>query len=399
MRMRTWTSGLVVAILAAGLAAPRAGAAKDIVETAVGAGSFKTLAAALQAGGLVEALQGKGPFTVFAPTDEAFAKLPAGTVESLLKPENKDRLVAILTYHVVPGAVKAADVVKLNAADTLNGQRVAIAVQKGSVSVDEAKVVKTDIECDNGVIHVIDSVILPSEADIPTTAVEAGKFETLVAALKAANLVETLAGKGPFTVFAPTDEAFAKLPAGTVDSLLKEENRDQLTAILTYHVVPGRVYSDAALGAGEAKTLQGGKVKITANQQGAMVNEAKLLATDIDASNGVIHVIDAVLLPPAEDAAAVTPRQRMKEAVAEGSRQYNQGHASACAQTYTHAMQEILGQENHGLNAHAVKAMTSALHRAQHTHCADSKAWILRRGMEAAYRSMSEDLADTPTAG
>ena len=134
---------------------------KDIVDTAVAAGSFKTLAAALQAAGLVETLKGKGPFTVFAPTDEAFAKLPKGTVEELLKPENKAKLTAILTYHVVPGAVTAAQVTKLRDAKTVNGQSVKISATGGAVMIDGARVVKTDIRASNGVIHVIDSVILP----------------------------------------------------------------------------------------------------------------------------------------------------------------------------------------------------------------------------------------------
>jgi uncharacterized surface protein with fasciclin (FAS1) repeats len=132
----------------------------DIVATAVGAGQFSTLVAAVQAAGLVETLQGKGPFTVFAPTDEAFGKLPAGTVETLLKPENKDKLAAVLTYHVVAGKVMAADVVKLTEAPTVQGQKVAISTE-GGVKVDQANVIKTDIVCDNGVIHVIDAVILP----------------------------------------------------------------------------------------------------------------------------------------------------------------------------------------------------------------------------------------------
>ena len=134
---------------------------KDIVDTAVAAGSFKTLVAAVQAAGLVETLKGDGPFTVFAPTDEAFAKLPAGTVESLLKPENKDKLVAVLTYHVVPGKVKEADVVKLTEAKTVQGSIVKIKAGNTGVMVDNAQVVKTDIETSNGVIHVIDAVILP----------------------------------------------------------------------------------------------------------------------------------------------------------------------------------------------------------------------------------------------
>ena len=133
----------------------------DIVDTAVNAGSFTKLAAALQAAGLVETLKGEGPFTVFAPTDEAFAKLPAGTVENLLKPESKDKLIEILTYHVVPGKVLAADVVKLDSAKTVQGSDVEIKVDGGKVMVDGANVVKTDIDCKNGVIHVIDAVILP----------------------------------------------------------------------------------------------------------------------------------------------------------------------------------------------------------------------------------------------
>jgi uncharacterized surface protein with fasciclin (FAS1) repeats len=134
---------------------------KDIVDTAVGAGNFKTLAAALQAAGLVETLKGDGPFTVFAPTDEAFAKLPAGTVENLLKPENREKLKAVLTYHVVPGKVTAAQVTKLKSAKTVQGSDVRISASAGKVKVDDATVVKADVMASNGVIHVIDTVILP----------------------------------------------------------------------------------------------------------------------------------------------------------------------------------------------------------------------------------------------
>ena len=134
---------------------------KDIVDTAVAAGKFKTLAAALQAAGLVDTLKGKGPFTVFAPTDDAFAKLPAGTVESLLKPENKEKLIAVLTYHVVAGKVTSAEVVKLTSAKTVQGSEVKISVMDGKVHVDDATVISADVAAGNGVIHVIDSVLMP----------------------------------------------------------------------------------------------------------------------------------------------------------------------------------------------------------------------------------------------
>ena len=136
-------------------------ASKDIVDTAVSAGSFKTLAVALEAAGLVETLKGKGPFTVFAPTDDAFAKLPEGTLKSLLKPENKQKLTSILTYHVVAGNVKAADVIKLSSAKTLNGQSATIKTIGGKVLINGATVVKADIAATNGTIHVIDTVLMP----------------------------------------------------------------------------------------------------------------------------------------------------------------------------------------------------------------------------------------------
>jgi len=272
-------------------------AQSDIVDTAVRAGSFKTLVAAVQAAGLVDTLKGAGPFTVFAPTDAAFAKLPKGTVESLLKPENKAKLQAVLTYHVVAGNVKAADVVKLSSATTVQGQQVNIAVKNGKVSIDNANVVKTDIETSNGVIHVIDSVLIPSDKDIVDTAVGAGSFKTLVAAVQAAGLVDTLKGEGPFTVFAPTDEAFEKLPEGTVAHLLKPENKDQLVAILTYHVVAGKVMASDVVKISSAKTVNGKSATVKVSDSGVMIDGANVVATDIETSNGVIHVIDSVILP------------------------------------------------------------------------------------------------------
>jgi uncharacterized surface protein with fasciclin (FAS1) repeats len=272
---------------------------KNIVETAVAAGSFKTLVAAVQAAGLAETLSG-GNFTVFAPTDEAFAKLPAGTLEMLLKPENKAKLASILTYHVVPGTVKAADVVKLTNAGTVQGQRVDILAKDGTVTVDGAKVVKTDIACSNGVIHVIDTVILPVDKNIVEVAASNGSINTLVAAVKAAGLVETLSGKGPFTVLAPTDAAFAKLPAGTLENLLKPENKKQLVEILTYHVVPGvAAYGDQVAKMTEVSTVFGSPVKVSVKGGKVMLGNATVTTADVETSNGVIHVIDTVLLPAA----------------------------------------------------------------------------------------------------
>jgi transforming growth factor-beta-induced protein len=269
----------------------------DIVDTAVQAGQFKTLVAAVQAAGLADVLKGEGPFTVFAPTDEAFAKLPKGTLQHLLKPENKDALKAILTYHVTPGKLAASDVMRSTGAITVNGQWLEFSAAHDTVTVDEAKVVKAGIACSNGIIHVIDRVVLPEEQNIVQVASKAESFNTLLTAATKAGLAEALQSDGPFTVFAPTDEAFAKLPSGTVDGLLKPENKQTLAKILKYHVVSGRVYSPSAMSAEKADTLAGQDVRFSRKQGDLYIDEARIVATDIDAANGVIHVIDTVIIP------------------------------------------------------------------------------------------------------
>jgi len=274
--------------------------AQDIVDVAAGAGSFDTLVAAVQAAGLEGALRGDGPFTVFAPTDDAFAALPEGTLDFLLA--NPDALERVLLYHVVAGEVLAADVVNLTSAETLLGENVSISVN-GGVMVNDANVVQTDIMASNGVIHVIDSVLIPpepqEELDIVDTAVAAGAFDTLVAAVQAAGLEDALRGEGPFTVFAPTDDAFAALPDGTLDALLA--NPDELRRVLLYHVVAGEALAADVVNLTSAETLLGESVAITVENGSVMVNDANVVQTDVLAANGVIHVIDSVLIPPAQE--------------------------------------------------------------------------------------------------
>ena len=287
---RTLTGVALLAALAAPAFAQEKCDTKNIVQTAIAAGQFKTLVKAVEAAGLAETLSGTGPLTVFAPTDEAFAKLPDGALESLLK--NPEALKSVLLYHVVAGKVMAADVVKLKTAKTALGQSVQIDASK-DVRVENANVVKTDIAASNGVIHVIDAVIMPKN-DIIEAARAAGAFKTLLTAIEAAGLTDTLRGEGPFTVFAPTDEAFAKLPKDTLDALLKDKAK--LTSILTYHVVAGRVMAADVVKLTEAKTVQGQSVKVAA-AGGVTVDNAKVVKTDVPATNGVIHVIDAVIMP------------------------------------------------------------------------------------------------------
>ena len=289
-----------------------------IVDVAVAAGTFDTLVAAVSAAGLAETLSGEGPFTVFAPTDDAFAALPAGLVDALLLPENKDALVAVLTYHVLGAEVPSSDVAT-GSVETLQGEEIELVASDDGVTVNGANVIAVDVEASNGVIHVIDSVLVPPSIDatallvadameseamevgtIVDVAVEAGSFNTLVAAVTAADLAETLSGEGPFTVFAPTDDAFAALPAGLVDALLLPENKDALVAVLTYHVLGAEVPS-SDVATGSVETLQGEEIELVASDDGVTVNGANVIAVDVEASNGVIHVIDAVLVPPSID--------------------------------------------------------------------------------------------------
>jgi len=301
----------------------------DIVDTAVAAGSFTTLVAAVDAAGLVETLKGDGPFTVFAPTDDAFAALPEGTVESLLE-DPEGTLTDILLYHVVAGNVMAADVVGMDGADveTVGGGTFTVVLEGDAVTLHDGTgnavtVVATDIEASNGVIHVIDAILMPSAGDEAmeeghsdmsdgeemsddegmSEAVAAGSFTTLVAAVDAAGLVETLKGDGPFTVFAPTDDAFAALPEGTVESLL-EDPEGALTDILLYHVVAGNVMAADVVGmdGADVETVGGGTFTVMLDGDAVMLNDGSgnavtVVATDIETSNGVIHVIDAVLIP------------------------------------------------------------------------------------------------------
>jgi len=286
-------------------------ATADIVDTAIAAGSFDTLVAAVQAAGLEATLRGPGPFTVFAPTDAAFAALPAGTIDALLA-DPSGALTDILLYHVVAGSVPAADVVGLTSAVTVGGETINIEVVGGGVVLNgTVNVTTTDVVATNGIIHVIDAVLMPpadeamdESMDIVDTAIAAGGFDTLIAAVQAADLEATLRGAGPFTVFAPTDAAFAALPAGTIQALLADPS-GTLTDILLYHVVAGAVPAADVVGLSSATTVGGDAISIAIVDGQVVLNgNVTVVATDVMASNGIIHVIDGVLMPPA---AAASP--------------------------------------------------------------------------------------------
>ena len=277
-----------------------------IPEVADEAGIFTTLLAAVGKAGLVDTLNSEGPFTVFAPTDDAFAKLldklgvsPGDLLES---PDLKD----ILLYHVIVG--EALDSGKVLAADTLtmaNGDTTMISLRNGKPFINDSEIVLPDVAASNGVIHVIDTVLLPPADElgtIPEVADEAGIFTTLLAAVGKAGLADTLNSEGPFTVFAPTDDAFAKLlnDLGVRPGDLLES--PDLKDILLYHVVVGEALDSADVLAVETLTMANGDDTAISLRDGKpFINDSEIVLPDVAASNGVIHVIDTVLIPPADD--------------------------------------------------------------------------------------------------
>ena len=323
-------------------------AERNIVENAVNSADHTTLVAAVQAAGLVDTLQTEGPFTVFAPVNAAFAALPDGTVETLLMPENIDALTEVLTCHVL-GANATSDIIGgmiaegdgVHTVETLGGCMLEVRAANGMITLTDetggtATVTIADVLQSNGVIHVIDAVLLPgadaaametgmapgdnpmvggapmlAERNIVENAVNSADHTTLVAAVQAAGLVETLQGEGPFTVFAPTNAAFDALPDGTVETLLMEENRETLTKVLTSHVVAGNVTASelatraraASDGFYHFNALSGAALSAQVRPSGDVFifdesgNAYLVSIADVMQSNGVIHVVDGVLLP------------------------------------------------------------------------------------------------------
>ncbi|MBE2236881.1 MAG: fasciclin domain-containing protein [Caldilineaceae bacterium] len=308
-----------------------------IVDAAAASGQFPTLVAALQAAGLSDVLAGDGPFTVFAPSEEAFAALPAGELAALL--DDPAMLANVLKYHVVAGTLKAADIVNGMNAATLEGKPLTFAIN-GGVTVNGAHILTSDVPVRNGVIHVIDQVLLPPAVDekvesaaIAATAIPApsptgetiaalagqlGDFSTLLKAAEAAGLTDDLAAMGPLTIFAPTDAAFAKLPAGALDALLADEAA--LQNVLLYHVLLNRYTADELAAAGIETAAQGNLLVFTTLDGQVRVNGVPISQADVEASNGIVHVIDAVLIPPqrpnGEAASATAPASATEAAVA-----------------------------------------------------------------------------------
>lgn len=266
-----------------------------IVDVAEGAGSFSTLLTAVRAAGLEETLRTAQALTVFAPTDEAFAALPEGALDALL--QNPEQLKNVLLYHVVDGNVPSSVAVTLSEASMLNGGKTSIKYDGMTLFINDAKVVTADVGASNGIIHVIDKVLLPPAPmkDLISTAEAAGQFTTLLTAVRAAGLEDTLRQAKDVTLFAPSDSAFAKIPADTLNALLAD--KEALKNVLLYHVVGARVTAATAATLSEATMLNGDKIRISRCGKGLKINDSNVIAADVEGGNGLIHVLDAVLIP------------------------------------------------------------------------------------------------------
>lgn len=301
--LKTFFTSIIGSVLGLSLVAAPVYAADDSIYQ-IASDNLTTLPAALDAadlGGLFNNAEA-GPYTVFAPIDSAFAALDPDTLSNLLLPENVSALTDILTYHVVEGEVLSTDLSDGMVVPTLNGASITITIDGGVVMINNATVVTADIQASNGVIHLIDTVLIPATNEPeegPQTIAEiaAGNpdFSSLVGALSSQGLVETFAGDGSFTVFAPTNDAFAKLPKYVQRAL--ERNPELLKDILLYHAIEGEVLSTDLDKFQRVTTLSGDSLVIRNMKNSVTVDHSTVIAADIQASNGVIHVIDEVLIP------------------------------------------------------------------------------------------------------
>ncbi len=272
---------------------------QTVVEIIVNSEAHDTLESAVIAAGLADDLSGDGPFTVFAPTDDAFAMLPDGVLESLLMEENRDDLVSILSYHVVPASGPSSGLTDGMFLPTLvEGDSLYIRTVGGNVTVNGVMVTMADIVASNGIVHVIDAVLMQPAETVVAVVVNSADHTTLETAVVAAGLVDALSGAGPFTLFAPTDAAFDAVDAATLNALLADPMGD-LTTVLQYHVVPGSFYSADLTDGMMLTTLQGEMLEVTIVNDTVKVDGVTIMMADILADNGVVHSIGGVLLPEA----------------------------------------------------------------------------------------------------
>ena len=257
--------------------------------------TLKSLVAAIRAADLDETLDFQGPFVLLAPTDQAFSRMTTESLDDLLRPVNKTKLRSILRYHIVPGKFTIDDIAGKKFLTTANGQRLRISNPKGSMSVNDIKIHQDEIGCDNGLILLVDDVLIPNETDI-LKVLDSRGFKIFLECVRDAGLDDVLSLDVPFTVFAPTDLAFKKLPPGMLERLRKPENRSELRALLQRHIVQSRVFVPEGAAAETVQNLNHTRLRLSIRSGVLFVDDAAVTNPDIEASNGVLQGIDTLLL-------------------------------------------------------------------------------------------------------
>ncbi len=333
--------------------------------------------------------------TILAPIDAAFAKIPAATLEHLLRPENREMLRAVLNYHIITPSLTSRDLFSRRTVETLNGQRLKIDDAGALSTINGSGLIAVNVRFNGGIIHVIDEVLMPQLFSIAEIGPESDQLSTLTTAVIAASLGDQLgAENGPWTVFAPVNSAFSDLPDGVLDGLLRAENRARLTDILGLHIVPGRLYSSDLLATKSVQTLFGETVKFAIKDGTLSVGGATLIGEEIDASNGVIHLIDSVLLPSESEPSSVElniEAARLCElAISRGTPLFNSGQTEACAAIYEIAIESMILLGADKLDRNTVQRLELGIAEAKTKLSATDRAWTYRRVLDDVYGRLSQ---------
>ncbi|MFN3242123.1 MAG: CIA30 family protein [Planctomycetota bacterium] len=344
------------------------------------------------------------PVTILAPTDEAFAAIPRESLRNLLRPESRETLRLILSHHILPAPQAAGDLLQRRTLTSLAGQP--LAVDDVVRTVGGAGLVATDVRFDGGLVHVVDTVLMPETRSIAEVAAATPELATLVTAVTTAGLAEQLGpDNGPWTVFAPVDSAFARLPNGTLATLLEQGNRRQLTEILGLHVVPGRIAARDLLAKKQLTTLMGAPIELRLVDRKLQVGDATIVTTDVQAANGVVHLIDRVLTEPAgggergKDVRQLQPREpravdvsteamRVYEAaIRRGAGLWNDGNRDGCAAVYEVAILSMIALGRDRLPAAVVEVLVEASQRGGRQDAVQA-AWTYRNALDEVYRRL-----------
>ena len=335
---------------------------------------------------------------ILAPTDAAFAKIPSATLEHILQPENRETLRAVLNYHILTPSLTSTDLFSRRNIETLNGQRLKIDDAGALPTINGSGLIAVNVRFDGGIVHVIDEVLMPQLSSIAEIGPESDQLSTLTTAVIAAGLGDQLsAEKGPWTIFAPVDSAFSDLPDGALDGLLRTENRVRLTDLLGLHIVPGRLYSSDLLATKSVQTLFGETVEFAIKDGRLCVGDASLIGEEIEASNGVIHLIDSVILPSEPEPRSVElniEAARLCElAISRGAPLFNAGQTGACASIYEIAIETMLVLGADKLDRNTVQRLELGIAEAKAQRSATDRAWTYRRTLDDVYGRLTQSAA------